>query len=547
MEGDFSRNPFLELKFFGTIALFCCNTDLLHSEAVEKLLDLQAKTAQVLRDGNYVEVAAEDIQIDDLIRVRPGEKIAVDGTIVEGSTTIDESMVTGESLPVEKSVGDAVIGSTINSNGTILFKAEKVGSETLLSQIVDFVKMAQSSRAPIQDLTDKISGIFVPVVTILAIATFWVWSVLLGASLQEAMLYAVSVLIIACPCALGLATPTALMVGTGRSAKMGVLIKNGTVLQEVQKIQTVVFDKTGTITIGQPLVTDVVGDEARVLTLAASLETFSEHPLAQAVLSRAEEKGLVLSPVENFQAIEGKGVQGQIDQQLVTLGNGKLHDGTAMDPELEKRMVDLQKQAKTVISLAVDGQVIGLIAIQDAPKASSKEAIKKLKERGLKTVMLTGDNERVAQAIADQVGIDTVIADVLPQEKASAIQKLQESSKVAFVGDGINDAPALSIADVGIAMGSGTDIAIESGGIVLTQNDLLGVVRAFDMSQKTFRRILLNLFWASIYNILGIPIAAGVFVGLGLTLNPELAGLAMALSSVSVLTSSLLLNVAKID
>jgi copper-exporting ATPase len=517
------------------------------SEAVEKLLDLQAKTAQVLRDGNYVEVAAEDIQIDDLIRVRPGEKIAVDGTIVEGSTTIDESMVTGESLPVEKSVGDAVIGSTINSNGTILFKAEKVGSETLLSQIVDFVKMAQSSRAPIQDLTDKISGIFVPVVTILAIATFWVWSVLLGASLQEAMLYAVSVLIIACPCALGLATPTALMVGTGRSAKMGVLIKNGTVLQEVQKIQTVVFDKTGTITIGQPLVTDVVGDEARVLTLAASLETFSEHPLAQAVLSQAEEKGLVLSPVENFQAIEGKGVQGQIDQQLVTLGNGKLHDGTAMDPELEKRMVELQEQAKTVISLSVDGQVIGLIAIQDAPKASSKEAIKKLKERGLKTVMLTGDNERVAQAIAKQVGIDTVIADVLPQEKASAIQKLQETSKVAFVGDGINDAPALSIADVGIAMGSGTDIAIESGGIVLTQNDLLGVVRAFDMSQKTFHRILLNLFWASIYNILGIPIAAGVFVGLGLTLNPELAGLAMALSSLSVLTSSLLLNVAKID
>ena len=517
------------------------------SEAVEKLLDLQAKTAQVLRDGNYVEVAAEDIQIDDLIRVRPGEKIAVDGTIVEGSTTIDESMVTGESLPVEKSVGDAVIGSTINSNGTILFKAEKVGSETLLSQIVDFVKMAQSSRAPIQDLTDKISGIFVPVVTILAIATFWVWSVLLGASLQEAMLYAVSVLIIACPCALGLATPTALMVGTGRSAKMGVLIKNGTVLQEVQKIQTVVFDKTGTITIGQPLVTDVVGDEARVLTLAASLETFSEHPLAQAVLSQAEEKGLVLSPVENFQAIEGKGVQGQIDQQLVTLGNGKLHDGTAMDPELEKRMVELQEQAKTVINLAVDGQVIGLIAIQDAPKASSKEAIKKLKERGLKTVMLTGDNERVAQAIAKQVGIDTVIADVLPQEKASAIQKLQEASKVAFVGDGINDAPALSIADVGIAMGSGTDIAIESGGIVLTQNDLLGVVRAFDMSQKTFRRILLNLFWASIYNILGLPIAAGVFVGLGLTLNPELAGLAMALSSLSVLTSSLLLNVAKID
>jgi len=348
------------------------------SEAVEKLLDLQAKTAQVLRDGNYVEVAAEDIQIDDLIRVRPGEKIAVDGTIVEGSTTIDESMVTGESLPVEKSVGDAVIGSTINSNGTILFKAEKVGSETLLSQIVDFVKMAQSSRAPIQDLTDKISGIFVPVVTILAIATFWVWSVLLGASLQEAMLYAVSVLIIACPCALGLATPTALMVGTGRSAKMGVLIKNGTVLQEVQKIQTVVFDKTGTITIGQPLVR------------AASLETFSEHPLAQAVLSRAEEKGLVLTPVENFQAIEGKGVQGQIDQQLVTLGNGKLHDGTAMDPELEKRMVELQEQAKTVISLSVDGSSDWLDCHSRCSEGQLKRSDQKAQRTGLENGHVNG-------------------------------------------------------------------------------------------------------------------------------------------------------------
>ena len=513
------------------------------SEAVEKLLDLQAKTAQVLRDGNYVEVAAEDIQIGDLIRVRPGEKIAVDGTIVEGSTTIDESMVTGESLPVEKSVGDAVIGSTINSNGTILFKAEKVGSETLLSQIVDFVKMAQSSRAPIQDLTDKISGIFVPVVTILAIATFWVWSVLLGASLQEAMLYAVSVLIIACPCALGLATPTALMVGTGRSAKMGVLIKNGTVLQEVQKIQTVVFDKTGTSTIGQPLVTDVVGDEARVLTLAASLETFSEHPLAQAVLSQAEEKGLVLSPVENFQAIEGKGVQGQIDQQLVTLGNGKLHDGTAMDPELEKRMVELQEQAKTVISLSVDGQVIGLIAIQDAPKASSKEAIKKLKERGLKTVMLTGDNERVAQAIAKQVGIDTVIADVLPQEKASAIQKLQESSKVAFVGDGINDAPALTRADIGIAIGAGTDIAIDAADVVLMKSRLSDVPAAIRMSRATLRNIHENLFWAFFYNVIGIPLAAGVWIPLfEWQLNPMFGAAAMSLSSFCVVTNALRLN-----
>lgn len=517
------------------------------SQAVEKLLDLQAKTAEVLKDGRYVQVSVEDIHIGDLIRVRPGEKIAVDGVITEGATSIDESMVTGESLPVEKSVGDSVIGSTINSNGTIVFRAEKVGADTMLAQIVDFVKKAQSSHAPIQDLTDKVSGIFVPVVAILAILTFWVWFVFLGASAVEAMLYGVAVLIIACPCALGLATPTALMVGTGRSAKMGVLIKNGTVLQEIQKLQTVVFDKTGTITVGKPLVTDVVGDAATVLTLAASLEDQSEHPLARAVLNRAQEEGVVIKLVDNFLAVEGKGVQGQIDGQLVSLGNAKLMAEKNLSSDLEKAMADLQVAAKTVVLLAVEDQVMGLIAIQDVPKASSKQAISELKKRGLETVMLTGDNHRVAEAIAAEVGIDRVIADVLPQEKAEKVQELQASSKVAFVGDGINDAPALSIADVGIAMGAGTDIAIESGGVVLTHNDLMGVVRALDMSKKTFNRILLNLFWASIYNLIGIPIAAGVFASLGLVLNPELAGLAMAFSSVSVLTSSLLLNVAKID
>ena len=516
------------------------------SKAVEKLLDLQAKTAEVLRDGQYVQLALEDIYIGDLIRVRPGEKIAVDGTITEGKTSIDESMVTGESLPVEKSVGDCVIGSTINSNGTIIYRADKVGADTMLAQIVDFVKKAQSSHAPIQDLTDKISGIFVPVVTILAILTFWVWYVLLGVSAVDALLYGVAVLIIACPCALGLATPTALMVGTGRSAKMGVLIKNGTVLQEIQKLQTVVFDKTGTITVGKPLVTDVVGDVATVLALAASLEDQSEHPLAKAVLNRAQEEGTVLKPVENFLAVEGKGVQGQIDGQLVSLGNAKLVEGKDFSEDLQSKMVQLQEEAKTVVILAVNQEVVGLLAIQDVPKASSKQAISELKKRGLQTVMLTGDNKRVAHAIADQVGIDQVIADVLPQEKAEKVQELQSQQKVAFVGDGINDAPALSIADVGIAMGGGTDIAIESGGVVLTHNDLLGVVRALDMSKKTFNRILLNLFWASIYNVIGIPIAAGFFVSFGLVLNPELAGLAMAFSSVSVLTSSLLLNVSKI-
>ena len=517
------------------------------SQAVEKLLDLQAKTAEVLRDDRYVQVPLEQVKVGDLIRVRPGEKIAVDGVVVEGVSSIDESMVTGESLPVDKTVGDTVIGSTINNSGTLIFKAEKVGSETVLAQIVDFVKKAQTSRAPIQDLTDKISGIFVPAVVILAILTFWVWFVLLEASFVTSLLYGVAVLIIACPCALGLATPTALMVGTGRSAKMGVLLKNGTVLQEIQKVQTLVFDKTGTLTEGKPVVTDIIGDEVEVLGLAASLEEASQHPLAEAIVKRASEAGLEIQTVENFQALHGKGVLGQINGKQVLLGNAKMLDGINISSTYQEKLEELEKEAKTVVFLAVDNEIKGLLALQDIPKENAKLAISQLKKRGLKTVMLTGDNAGVARAIADQIGIEEVIAGVLPEEKAHEIHKLQQAGKVAFVGDGINDAPALSVADVGIAMGAGTDIAIESAGIVLTRNDLTGVVRALDMSKKTFNRILLNLFWAFIYNVIGIPIAAGVFSGVGLVLNPELAGLAMAFSSVSVLISSLMLNVTKID
>lgn len=517
------------------------------SQAVEKLLDLQAKTAEVLRDDVYVQIPLEQVKVGDLIRVRPGEKIAVDGTVIEGETSIDESMVTGESIPVDKSVGDAVIGSTINNSGTIIFRAEKVGSETMLAQIVDFVKKAQTSRAPIQDLTDKISGIFVPAVVILGLLTFWIWFVFLGESFVTSLLYGVAVLIIACPCALGLATPTALMVGTGRSAKMGILLKNGTVLQEIQKVQTVVFDKTGTLTEGKPVVTDVIGDEGEVLSLSASLEDVSQHPLAQAIVNRASELGISLHPVENFQALHGKGVTGIINGKQVLLGNAKLLADLAIPHDYQERFDLLEKEAKTVVFLSVDGQLKGLIALQDVPKENAKEAIAKLKKRGLRTVMLTGDNAGVAHAIAEQIGIEEVIANVLPEEKAHEIHKLQKNGKLAFVGDGINDAPALSVADVGIAMGSGTDIAIESADLVLTTNNLLGLARAFDMSKKTFNRILLNLFWASIYNLIGIPIAAGVFSGIGLVLNPELAGLAMAFSSVSVLISSLMLNVTKID
>ena len=517
------------------------------SNALAKLIDLQAKDAEVERNGEFVKVPLDQVKVGDIIRVKPGEKVPVDGVIVDGSTTIDESMVTGESMPVAKKKGDDVVGSTINTNGTFTFKATKVGSDTMLSQIVDLVKKAQTSHAPIQNLTDKISNIFVPAVLIIAIITFVIWYVFLNAPLVTALLFAVSVVVIACPCALGLATPTALMVGTARSAKMGVLIKNGEVLEEVSDLDTVVFDKTGTITVGKPQVTDVVGDQDKVLTIAASLEENSEHPLATAVVKKAKEDNIDLAKVTNFAAIEGKGVRASYDGQTAFVGSDRLLEDISISQEMKDQAVKLQKEAKTVVYVGLGQKIIGLIAIQDVPKPSSKAAIAELKKRGLKTIMLTGDNPNVAEAIGKEVGIDQVIAGVLPTEKAAEIKKLQdEGRKVAFVGDGINDAPALSTADVGIAMGSGTDIAIESGGIVLVQNDLMGVVRALDISKKTFNRIKLNLFWALIYNTIGIPIAAGLFMGLGLTLSPELAGLAMAFSSVSVVTSSLLLNKTKI-
>lgn len=517
------------------------------SNALAKLIDLQAKDAEVERNGEFVKVPLDQVKPGDIIRVKPGEKVPVDGVIVDGSTTIDESMVTGESMPVTKKKGDEVVGSTINTNGTFTFKATKVGSDTMLAQIVDLVKKAQTSHAPIQNLTDKISNIFVPAVLIIAIITFVIWYVFLGATVANAMLFAVSVVVIACPCALGLATPTALMVGTARSAKMGVLIKNGEVLEEVSDIDTVVFDKTGTITVGKPQVTDIVGDEKQVLTIAASLEENSEHPLATAVVNKAKADKIALASVKNFAEIEGKGIKANYDNQEAFVGSDKLLEDIAISQEMKEKAIQLQKEAKTVVYVGLGQIIIGLIAIQDVPKPSSKKAITELKKRGLKTVMLTGDNQNVAEAIAQEVGIDQVIAGVLPTEKANEIKKLQDAgNKVAFVGDGINDAPALSTADVGIAMGSGTDIAIESGGIVLVQNDLMGVVRALEISKKTFNRIKLNLFWALIYNTIGIPIAAGLFMGLGLTLSPELAGLAMAFSSVSVVTSSLLLNKTKI-
>ena len=517
------------------------------SNALAKLIDLQAKDAEVERNGEFVKVPLDQVKVSDIIRVKPGEKVPVDGVIVDGSTTIDESMVTGESMPVTKKKGDDVVGSTINTNGTFNFKATKVGSDTMLSQIVDLVKKAQTSHAPIQNLTDKISNIFVPAVLIIAIITFVIWYVFLNAPLVTALLFAVSVVVIACPCALGLATPTALMVGTARSAKMGVLIKNGEVLEEVSDLDTVVFDKTGTITVGKPQVTDVVGNQNKVLTIAASLEENSEHPLATAVVKKANEDKIALAQVKNFAAIEGKGVRASYDGQTAFVGSDRLLKDISISQEMKDQAIKLQKEAKTVVYVGLGQEIIGLIAIQDVPKPSSKAAITELKKRGLKTIMLTGDNPNVANAIGKEVGIDQVIAGVLPTEKAAEIKKLQdEGRKVAFVGDGINDAPALSTADVGIAMGSGTDVAIESGGIVLVQNDLMGVVRALDISKKTFNRIKLNLFWALIYNTIGIPIAAGLFMGLGLTLSPELAGLAMAFSSVSVVTSSLLLNKTKI-
>lgn len=516
------------------------------SNALKKLLDLQVKQAWVLKDGKYVQTPIDQIKIGDVVRVKPGEKIPLDGVVTSGESTVDESMITGESMPVHKTVGDEVVGSTMNADGALTVKVTKVGGDTMLAQIVEMVKKAQTSHAPIQNLTDRISQIFVPAVLIIAIVTFAVWVTFFHASMVQAMLYAVAVIVIACPCALGLATPTALMVGTGRAAKMGILIKDGQALEIIDDLKTVIFDKTGTITVGKPVVTDVIGDRQNVLGIAASLEDQSEHPLASAIVRQTKDEQIEVQPVTKFEAVRGQGVRGVVNGQNVFVGSERLAK-SAISDSLKEQRDRLQSEAKTVVLVGVDEQVVGLIAIQDSPKPTSAEAIQQLNERGLQTIMLTGDNQMVAEAIGHQVGIQKVIAGVLPNEKAKYVKQFQKDGRVAFVGDGINDAPALTTADVGIAMGSGTDIAIESGEIVLVQNDLRGVVKALAMSRKTFQRIKLNLFWSLIYNVIGIPIAAGVFAGIGIVLSPEFAALAMAFSSVSVVTSSLLLNRVKLN
>lgn len=518
------------------------------SNAVEKLLNLQAKDALVVRGDKTVRLPLDQVKVGDILIVKPGDKVPVDGIITEGDSHVDESMVTGESMPVHKTIGDNVIGATINKQGSFRYKALKVGNETLLAQIVELVKRAQASRAPIQKQVDKISGIFVPAVLIIALLTFAFWYSFIGASFTESLLFSVAVVIIACPCALGIATPTALMVGTGRGARLGILIKSGQVLEAARDISTVIFDKTGTITEGKPVVTDVVGDEKSVISIAASLEDKSEHPLASAIIEYAESKSIKPGTTTDFKAVEGKGVVARIGKSEASIGNRSLFADQAISlGQLEEKMGQLENRGKTVVIVGEGSKAIGLIAIQDAPKPTSAKAIKSLHRHGIKTVMITGDNEATAHAIAKQVGLDDVIANVLPGEKAEHVKSLQQKGKVAFVGDGINDAPALAQADLGIAMGSGTDVAIESGDIILVKNDLNDAVMALRLSQKTFARIRLNLFWTFFYNSAGIPIAAGVFSGLGLTLNPALAGLAMAFSSVSVVASSLLLNRSKIS
>lgn len=510
--------------------------------SLNKLLELQASEAEVKRGEDFVKLPLDQVKAGDIIKVRPGGKVPVDGRLVSGQSSVNEAMVTGESMPVAKKPGDKVIGATINGSGSFLMAAEQVGEETMLAQIVQVVKQAQNSRAPIQKLTDKVANYFVPAVLIVSILAFAIWDVFSPVGPVQAMLYAVSVIVIACPCALGLATPTALMVASGRSARMGVLIKDGEILEAAAKIKTIVFDKTGTLTVGQPQLVDQVGDKAS-LSLAASLEANSEHPLAQAIVTSAKKGGQPLLPVSDFSAEEGKGVEGKVAGHLVKVGRA---DYVSASDAWRQQAEGLAEAGKTVVYVQKDSSVIGLLALQDAPRPEAKAVLSELKNRGIKTVMLTGDNQQLAEKIGRQLGIDQVEAGLLPGEKADRLAKLQESGPVAFVGDGINDAPALSLADVGIAMGSGTDVAKEAGGIVLMTSDLTGVLRALDLSKQTFTRIKLNLFWALIYNLIGIPVAAGLFSFIGVSLSPELAALAMAFSSVSVLLSSLMLNWTKI-
>ncbi len=524
------------------------------SDAIKKLMGLQPKTARVLRQAQdksfkEMDIAIEEVAVGDVIVVRPGEKIPVDGKVTQGNSSVDESMITGESIPVEKNIGDVVIGATVNKHGSFEFKASKVGSETALAQIIRLIEEAQNSRAPIQNFADRISSWFVPAVLIIAALTFIVWFFFLGASVAFSLMAFTAVIVIACPCALGLATPTAIMVGTGKGAEHGILIKGGEPLEAANKIQAIIFDKTGTLTKGKPEVTDVVEvaklENYEIAALAASLEKRSEHPLAEAIVRHAEEEGEALEEVQNFKAIPGHGVQGDIKGETYFLGNRKLlRDTLNLDVDSSERKIrKLEESGKTVMILANTQEVIGLIAVADTIKETSAEALRALEKRGLQIYMITGDNHRTAEAIGKMLGIKNILAEVLPEQKANEVKKLQDAGlKVAMVGDGINDAPALAQADLGIAMGSGTDVAMETGGIVIMKNDLRDVLTAIDLSRETMSKIKQNLFFALFYNVIGIPIAARLFSSLGLVLKPELAGLAMALSSVSVVSNSLLLR-----
>ncbi len=510
------------------------------SEAMKKLMGLQAKTAKVIRNGEEKDIPVEEVEVGETIIVRPGEKIPVDGEIIEGKSTVDESMLTGESIPVEKVIGEEVIGSTINKHGTFKFKATKVGKDTALSQIIKLVEEAQGSKAPVQRLADKVSGIFVPIVVVIAILTFIIWYVVSG-DINPAMVASVSVLVIACPCALGLATPTAIMVGTGKGAENGILIKGGEHLERAQKTDTIIFDKTGTITKGKPEVTDILTydlDEKEVLRISASAEKSSEHPLAEAIVNDANSKEILLSDVSDFEAIPGHGIYSTLDKKEIYLGNRRLMDRENIDISKASSEIErLENEGKTAMILAIDKELKGIIAVADTIKESSKRAIEELKNMHIDVYMITGDNQRTANAIAKQVGIENVIAEVLPEDKAANVEKIQsQNKKVAMVGDGINDAPALAQADIGFAIGTGTDVAIEAADITLMRGDLMEIVTAIRLSKKTMKTIKQNLFWAFAYNTAGIPIAA-----LGL-LNPMIAGGAMAFSSVSVLTNSLRLK-----
>jgi len=518
------------------------------SDAIKKLMGLQAKTARVIRNGETLDLPVDQVVHNDIIIVRPGEKVPVDGVITQGSSSVDESMITGESLPVEKHMDDTVVGGTMNKTGSFQFKATRIGAETTLAQIIRLVEEAQGSKAPIQDFADRISAYFVPAVIVIAILTFGVWFVFLGASLSFSLMAFTAVIVIACPCALGLATPTAIMVGTGKGAEYGMLIKGGQPLEAANKVNAIVFDKTGTLTKGKPEVTDVLSfrdlDEDEVVAVAASLEKQSEHPLAEAIYGYADEEGITLRDVENFKAVPGHGVKGNIKGVAYHIGNRKLMKDIGLDIErVDRKMGRLEEQGKTVMILSNDSEILGLIAVADTVKETSREAVEKLKKLGIQVYMITGDNEKTARAIAGQVGIANVFAEVLPEDKAMHVKRLQEQGKkVAMVGDGINDAPALAQADLGIAMGSGTDVAMEAGGIVIIKNDLRDVANAIDLSKTTMDKIKQNMFFALFYNVMGIPVAARVFAGLGLVLKPELAGLAMALSSISVVANSLLLR-----